>query len=105
MTERTIKLYISVLLLMLMSIGLAISTLHSHHHLQWNHTEFADTGHCITSDEAFCPITGCLLQVEVPQTTKGITFFRVEEVVTEQLHRTPDRSVANHRGRSPPAAV
>lgn len=49
--------------MLVVSMNLVISTLHSHHHLEWNHSEnFADTGNCITKDTALCPISGHVLQ-------------------------------------------
>lgn len=89
-----------------MSMGLTISTLHSHHHLEWNHPEnFADTGNCITSDTSLCPICGYLLHTDVPAASQSNKiFYHVEEIVLEKLLFTSVCEVETVRGRAPPAA-
>lgn len=49
--------------MLVVSMNLIVSTLHSHHHLELNHPKnFADTGNCITTDATLCPICGYILQ-------------------------------------------
>ena len=89
---------------MLMSIGLTISTLHSHHNLELhNSADFADTGHCLTSDTTLCPICAHLVQSDVPSHDGAFTVFRnVEEVLLATIDlKGASPSVVN-TGRSPP---
>ena len=105
--KRRIKLQISLLLLMLTCIGLTISTLHSHHHLEWNHSQdFPDTGHCISVDTTVCPITGYIFETDVLSASNtGTTFFEsVELTITNDIHRY-DSAIHVDRGRSPPTLV
>ncbi len=102
------KLTISLCLLMLMSIGLTISTLHSHHHLEWSHpTEFADNGgQCITTDTTICPICGLLIQTDnLSLSHSGNVTFNIEIIVNPDDDSAINRSVVVNRGRSPPTAA
>lgn len=105
--KHSLKLKMSLLLLALTSIGLTITTLHSHHHLEWTHTsDFSDTGQCLTIDTTHCPITGYIFETEVLATSHSSDiFFRVEEIVTEQSIQVDDHSTLVHRGRSPPVLI
>lgn len=102
--KRRIKSQISLFLLMLTGIGLAISTLHSHHHLEWNHSpDFPDTGHCISADTTVCPISGYIFETEVLSASNaGATFFESTEITIENDIRFYDPAIAVNRGRSPP---
>ncbi len=103
--KRSIRLKVSLFLLVLMSIGLTITTLHSHHHLEWSHpTDFADTGNCLSADTTHCPITGYLFETEVlSDSNSADIFFSVEEIITEKGIQVEDHSTVVNRGRSPPA--
>ena len=103
--KRRIKSQISLFLLILTGIGLAISTLHSHHHLEWNHSQdFPDTGHCISVDTAVCPITGYIFETDVlSPSNSGETFFESTKVTLKNDFRLYDSAVVVNRGRSPPA--
>ena len=99
-----LKSKISVLLLMLSGIGLAISTLHSHHHLQWNHApDFPDTGHCISVDTTVCPISGYIFETDVLSASNTVKAFfeSVELTISNDIVRY-DSAIAANRGRSPP---
>lgn len=105
--DRNLKSKIGLFLLMLTSIGLTISTLHSHHHLEWNHpSDFTDTGHCISTDTTVCPIVGYIFETEVLSASQsGDIFFSVKEIITEKRYLIDDHSTVVNRGRSPPALI
>lgn len=105
--NRSLKSKIGLFLLMLTSIGLTISTLHSHHHLEWNHSsDFTDTGHCISTDTTVCPIVGYIFETEVLSASQsGDIFFSVKEIITEKSYQIDDHSTVVNRGRSPPALI
>lgn len=95
-------------MLMFMGIGLTISTLHSHHHLEWNHpTEFADNGgQCITTDTTICPICGLLIQTDAPSFShSGEVTFNIEIIILQDDDSAIYRSVVVNRGRSPPSTT
>lgn len=104
MTKRRLHISVGTFLLMLMSIGLTISTLHSHHNLELhNSADFADTGHCLTSDTTLCPICAHLVQTDVPTQDGVITVFQDVEVL--QFPTLNDESSSPYllnSGRSPP---
>lgn len=59
MFKLKVKKRISLFLLILMSIGLIITTLHSHHPFHWNQPKhLANTGSSLSTDSAYCPICG-----------------------------------------------
>jgi len=105
--NRSLKYKIGPFLMMLIGIGLTISTLHSHHHLEWTHsTDFPDTDHCISVDTTVCPIVGYIFETEVLSASgTGDIFFSVKEIITEKDCQTDDVSPAINRGRSPPSLV
>ena len=89
---------------MLSSIGLAISTLHSHHHLEWNHApDLPDTGHCISVDTTVCPISGYIFETDVlsASNTGATVFESVELTITDNIRRY-DTAITVNLGRSPP---
>lgn len=92
-------------LLILFSISLTISTLHSHQHFQWDHPqEFADTGHCLTEDVTVCPICGYLFKTELPTASEdGSAFFGSEIVALEADSFLSSADEIVIKGRSPPA--
>lgn len=105
MIKRRFKTHISLLLVVLFSIGLSISTLHSHHHLEWNHPpEFADNGgQCITTDDTLCPICAYLSKQDTPSINhSGEISLDVEEIIVEPDFNIIDQTVTVYRGRSPP---
>lgn len=103
--KRSIRLKISLFLLVLMSIGLTITTLHSHHHLELSHpTDFADTGSCLDIDSTLCPICGYLFQTDMPSTSyTERAYFAVEGIMYEDTEIKPYRFYCCYLGRSPPA--
>lgn len=107
MYKRRLKSCIGLFLMVFMTAGLAISTLHSHHKLEWHHhhpEDFADTGNCISPDTSACPICGYLFTTEVPTDN----FSESVLLPTEQLSLKDELlpffifEVVN-KGRSPPA--
>jgi len=107
MTTRSFKSKFGTFLLMLLSIGITISTLHSHHHLEWHQTKnVADTGTCISADTTVCPICGHLLQTNL---TPGITVtehFQACEIIYTPADRSSRfRAYIPEIGRAPPALV
>ncbi|HEX6981624.1 MAG TPA: hypothetical protein VF181_02580 [Balneolaceae bacterium] len=103
MVKRRIKLYIGYGLLMLMSIGLTITTLHSHHHLDLNHPpNFVDTGTCITADTTVCPICG-IIPADIPSFSSAVkVVFQPEEVIIDSSASAANTSFIVSKGRSPP---
>lgn len=104
MTKRRLHISIGFFLLMLMSIGLAISTLHSHHNLELhNSADFADTGHCITAETTLCPICANLVQTDVPTYNQAQTILQdVEKLSPATLEQKKSSVLVVHKGRSPP---
>lgn len=107
MIKRSIKSFIGLFLLMFMSIGLTISTLHSHHNLELhNSVDFADTGHCLNADTTLCPICGHLLESTVPQLVESQNVFKAVNIVrTFEDSAFPSRSFIRVLGRSPPVVA
>lgn len=105
--KRSIRLKISLFLLMLMSAGLTITTLHSHHHLELNHPpDFADTGNCLSVDTTYCPIVGHLYEKEVlTASPSGDILFQAQALIAEQNIQVHDHTSAVNRGRSPPVLI
>jgi len=105
MIKRRLNISLGIFLLMLMSIGLTISTLHSHHNLDLhNSADFADTGHCLTSDTTLCPICANLVQTDAPSHDQGTTAFRnVEKVTPTTSDRESSSPLVVNTGRSPPS--
>lgn len=104
MIKRRINISTGFLLIMLLGISLSFSTLHSHHNLELhNSSEFADTGHCITSDDTLCPICANLIEPDLLSINEsGTTFFNtVEQIILIDDNKQSD-SVITNRGRSPP---
>lgn len=104
MFKRRFKSHITLFLLMLMSISLTITTLHSHHNLDWHQSpDFADTGHCLTADATVCPICGHLVKAdlspEIQATAYFIPSFDVEDYEAPALS---SRIYIPASGRSPP---
>ncbi|SMO68317.1 hypothetical protein [Fodinibius sediminis] len=105
--KRDIKFKVGLFLLLLTGIGLTITTLHSHHHLEWNHSsDFTDTGHCISSDTTVCPISGYLFETEIlSPSSSADAFFNVENKVSETTHFAVPTYLVVDRGRSPPVIL
>lgn len=105
--KRGLKSKIGLFLLMLTGMGLTISTLHSHHHLEWSHSsDFTDTGHCVSKDTTVCPIVGYIFETEVLSAShSGDIFFSVKEIITEEYLQIGHAFTFANRGRSPPALI
>jgi len=90
--------------MLIMSMSLVISTLHSHEHFEWNHPDdFADTGHCLTTDTTLCPISGHLLQGSITLSVNAEQHFNPTAFVPSiQISAIPNRHFFPVLGRSPP---
>lgn len=93
------------MMLITMSISLVFSTLHSHHHIEWDHpADFADTGNCITKDTTVCPISGYLYNADIVVSTPVKYDFPAYKLFDE--YKTPAFLKSNDSpvlGRAPPA--
>lgn len=107
MTTRSFKSQFGTFLLVLMSIGITISTLHSHHHLEWHQTKnVADTGTCISADTTVCPICGHLLQTDLTPAITVLEHFKAYGIIlTPADQGTLFRAAVPVLGRAPPALV
>ena len=105
MNRRKVHIIFGSLMLIFMSVSLTFSTVHSHHHIQWHHSEdFTDTGNCITSDISICPICGYHIKTDIPNPSVPKAELRLDSIlegpVDQFLPKTPIRF---DEGRSPPA--
>ncbi len=92
-------------LLMLLSIGLAASTLHSHHDLEFHHdsSNLSDTGHHLTTDSVLCPICGYVLKSFETPDIEGMSFLEPFSIVkSHDVEVRPQRISILVLGRSPP---
>lgn len=99
-----IHIALGTFLLALMSASLTFSTLHSHHHLSWEHPpEVADTGNCLTDDISVCPICGYLFDPVLPNSESvEIEFTKTDTIISTSEDILPDVFSAFSLGRSPP---
>lgn len=107
MKLQRLNVCIGSIFVLLIGMSLIFSTLHSHHHIQWDHPpELADTGHCITSDTTICPVCGYLFKVDLaPPAFSQIPEFD-SEVVSGSIHSVVQSPHLLHsRGRSPPSLI
>ena len=104
MLKRSVKISVRLVLLVLMGIGLTVSTLHSHHNLELhNSSEFADTGHCLTTDYTLCPICANIIEADnVSIDESGTSLFKTDELIKLSDDNELSASVIVSRGRSPP---
>lgn len=107
MNRRRIYIILSFAIMLIMSMNLVISTLHSHHHFEWNHPDnFADTGQCITVDSTVCPIAGHLLKGNIASSPDIAQYFRrVRTVSVFKPTRNSGGSFFPVLGRSPPSPL
>lgn len=105
MIRRKVHILLGSLLLVLMSTSLTFSTLHSHHHIQWHHSEdFTDTGNCITADISICPICGYHLKTDFPDFNYSGSELKFESNLNPEVELAPSKSPRLvNKGRSPPA--
>ncbi len=105
MSRRRLYIFLSFVVMLVVSMNLIISTLHSHHHFEWNHPEnFADTGNCITKDTTLCPISGCILQGNTsPSLDAEHHFNNYSIAVIFDENSTPINHYFPVLGRSPPS--
>lgn len=90
-----------------MSITLVFSTLHSHHHIQWEHpSDFADTGNCFTNDTTVCPISGYYFNADLAPSVDASHELEFEQFVLEGHDLIITQNVETLiLGRAPPLAV
>ena|GEM_PF-4451257 len=92
------------LFIVLLSTSMTLFTLHSHHHIQWNHPQKqAQTGTTITIDSSTCPISGYLFGAQFEP-----IFHLEHHFVHYQLIQQTDTQIISKAffapvsGRSPP---
>ncbi|MDX1639940.1 MAG: hypothetical protein R3281_18415 [Balneolaceae bacterium] len=104
---RLLKKYLGLFLLVLTSLGMTLSTLHSHHDFQWHKTEqVADTGTSISSDGTACPICGYLFKVDLPLDGNNVSvFFQGRDITTNLTYSFSLGFEITTPGRSPPFLV
>lgn len=107
MKKKQIYQILSSLFLVLISISLTVSTLHSHNHIEWHHPQqHVDTGNCLTVDSTVCPICAYLFKTDLNDAVEVEYHFNTYETA---IHRSDDFPVNSYftslRGRSPPFSV
>ncbi|MDZ7715473.1 MAG: hypothetical protein U5J95_04595 [Balneolaceae bacterium] len=87
-----------------MSISLVFSTLHSHHHIQWDHSgDIANTGNCFTKDTTVCPISGYLFQADITPPTSADSELSHLTLITEYDRVILEKDIESLvLGRAPP---
>lgn len=107
MKKRSLYIILSFTIMLIMSVNLVISTLHSHQHFEWNHPDdFAKTGQCLSVDSTVCPISARLITanvVEPPDIKQH--FDPVELIVIPRNEFLHVNSYLPVLGRSPPFPV
>lgn len=104
MRFKKLHIGLGALLIVVIGMSLTYSTLHSHHHISWDHPpEMADTGNCFTENETLCPICGYLFEPELPDDTGvEIQLFRTDSIAPLSEKNSPDIFTVRTLGRSPP---
>ncbi|NGP88117.1 hypothetical protein [Fodinibius halophilus] len=107
MLKHRLKITVGFFLLMLMGIGLTISTLHSHHDLDLhNSADFADTGQCLTADSTVCPICAHLVDVEpLNYYQSANTLLKTDHNILLADSNKSSVTIFANKGRSPPITV
>lgn len=104
MENRRINMFSGLFLILLIGGSMIFSTLHSHHEVEWNHPErHLNTGTCLTSDTAVCPISGYLFKADFNPDPSVNPFYYSETTI----NLTSEKPNASHTylfdlGRSPP---
>ncbi|MGK7369342.1 MAG: hypothetical protein ACNS64_03940 [Candidatus Halalkalibacterium sp. M3_1C_030] len=103
---RRLYSYLNSIFIVLISMSMTISTLHSHHNIQWNSAQnHANTSHNITVDSAQCPVCGYLFNAD----PSPVVFFK-QVLAESSLVQVPGSltflpsSFSPVLGRSPPAS-
>lgn len=106
MIKRRFRISLGIFLLMLMSIGLTISTLHSHHNLEFhNSPDYTDTGQCLNIDTTLCPICGYIVEASQAPVIDSHAFLNSKTIVKNRdTSDIPKRIYIPILGRSPPTA-
>ena len=101
------KIYNSIgwLMLLFISISITFSTLHSHHHLELDHTDsHVNTGHCLVDDTNTCPVCGFLFNADVAGQQNQIKTEKPGGFVAIfSESQLKDPFTGQRTGRSPPA--
>ncbi len=107
MNRRSLYTVLSFAIMLVVGMSLVISTLHSHHHLKWNHpNDFADTGHCITTNTTLCPICGYIVKGSTTTVLDVNTnFSELDITIKPQTNTTAKLFSFPVLGRSPPYVV
>lgn len=105
--KQKIQALLSTALILFLGLGIAVSTVHSHHNLTLhNAPDFADTGQCLTVDVSKCPICGYILQTDIPSDSQvGTAFFTVEKIIPQPVYDTTEISFTGISSRAPPLSV
>lgn len=105
MNRSKLHILLGVLVASFIGVTLTLSTLHSHHHISWNHPpEMADTGHCFTEDTTVCPIGAYLFDPIIPADISAEIIPQQKEIQIEVLQiDITDYFSPTIKGRSPPA--
>jgi len=104
MFKLKIKKRISLFLLFLMSLGLIITTLHSHHPFHWNHPQhLANTGSNLSTDSAYCPICGYTMKGNIAPVFQVEQVFKcIHLIISPEDHSFVVTFYIPDLGRAPP---
>lgn len=107
MKKKQIYQNLCSLFLVLISISLTVSTLHSHNHIEWHHPQqHVDTGHCLTVDSTVCPICAYLFKPNLNTAVEAEYHFNKYEIVSDRSDYFRVNSYyTSLKGRSPPFSV
>ncbi len=98
---------IRTLLLVLIGTSITFSTLHSHGHIEWEHTDSrTDTGSCLTEYTNVCPICGTLHEDAFLDIWPTPAFQPVLEItVLQNDSQLIDPYTGSQTARAPPALI
>lgn len=98
---------IRTLLLVLIGTSIIFSTLHSHGHMEWEHTDSnVDTENCLTKYTNVCPICGTHFEASFFDISPLSVFQPVTEIaILQSDSQLIDPFTGRQTGRSPPAII
>lgn len=107
MKYETILQKCSTFFLVLVSLILTVSTLHSHKHIEWHHPKkHVDTGHCLTVDDTVCPICAYLFKADTTPVIEAENIQFSFEILEYRSDELPEKTYHTYlKGRSPPISV
>jgi len=89
MCKKKVQKQVCLFLIVLMSVGLIIATLHSHHPFHWNHSKnLADTGSNLSTDAAYCPICGYTFKIYKAPVSQVTQVFKCFLIITTHENNT-----------------